>query len=59
MKIPSLSIVALAAATTLHAAPQPDFRLPEENANTDRAGQTISPRDYRGFVSVYYFGHET
>ena len=41
------------------AAPQPEFSLPENNNNTDRAGLDVSPRDYRQFISVYYFGHET
>ena len=53
------TLLPLAITASLHAAPQPDFQLPEINDNTDRAGQTVSPRDYRQFISVYYFGHET
>jgi len=41
--------------------PLPDFSL--ENHNPTPApmtsGPLVSPRDYLGFVSAYYFGHAT
>jgi len=39
--------------------PKPDFGLVDTNPNTSTFGQTISPRDYTGQVSAWYFGHST
>ena len=39
--------------------PRPDFQLTDVNANSARAGQAVSPRDYLGKVSAWYFGHST
>jgi len=36
-----------------------DFVLPDVNINSTTAGQNISPRNYLGFVSAYYFGAAT
>jgi hypothetical protein len=41
------------------ATPLPDFQLPDENPNSPRFGQVISPRQYQEQVSAYYFGLET
>lgn len=37
----------------------PDFQLTDENDNSDRFGETISPRDYLEQVSGWYFIHTT
>lgn len=39
--------------------PKPDFGLVDTNPNAFTFGQTISPRDYTGQVSAWYFGHST
>lgn len=38
---------------------QPDFLLQDVNSNSATNGQNVSPRDYLGLVSAYYFGHAT
>jgi hypothetical protein len=37
----------------------PDFSLPDVNPASPRAGTNVSPRDYEGQVSAWYFGHAT
>ena len=37
----------------------PDFSLVDINTTSDRYNETISPRDYLGSVSAWYFGHAT
>lgn len=37
----------------------PDFALPDVNSESARFGQNISPRDYQGEVSAWYFSHST
>jgi hypothetical protein len=37
----------------------PDFGIADVNPNSATSGQTISPRDYVGKVSAWYFGHST
>jgi hypothetical protein len=37
----------------------PDFHLTDVNPNSATAGQAVSPRDYLGKVSAWYFGHAT
>ncbi len=39
--------------------PVPEFGLQDVNATSQRLGQTVSPRDYLGQVSAWYFGHST
>ena len=36
-----------------------DFGLMDVNPTSDTFGTTVSPRDYIGTVSGYYFGHST
>jgi hypothetical protein len=36
-----------------------DFSLPDINETSATSGQNISPRDYLGQVSAWYFGHAT
>lgn len=36
-----------------------DFSLPDVNPASPRAGATVSPRDYAGVVTGWYFGHST
>lgn len=36
-----------------------DFSLPDQNPTSPRSGQAISPRDYLGDVSGWYFIHST
>jgi hypothetical protein len=40
-------------------APKPDFGLVDVNPNSVTSGKTISPRDYTGQISAWYFGHAT
>lgn len=37
----------------------PDFSLPDVNPASPSAGATVSPRDYAGVVTGWYFGHST
>lgn len=37
----------------------PDFSLPDVNPQSPRSGESVSPRDYLGQVSAWYFGHST
>lgn len=37
----------------------PDFSLVDVNATSSRFNENISPRDYTGGVSAWYFGHAT
>ena len=37
----------------------PDFHLVDVNPASPRAGRIVSPRDYQGQVSAWYFGHST
>jgi hypothetical protein len=37
----------------------PDFSLPDVNETSARYGELVSPRDYLGQVSAWYFGHAT
>lgn len=39
--------------------PAPDFLLLDVNPNSPTTGQDVSPRDYVGSVSGYYFGSAT
>jgi hypothetical protein len=39
--------------------PVPDFALEDVNAISPSFGQLVSPRDYVGHVSAWYFGHAT
>ena len=37
----------------------PNFALPDVNPNSETYNQTVSPRDFMGSVSGWYFGHAT
>ena len=37
----------------------PDFSLVDVNPNSATYGQNVSPQDFRGSISGYYFGHAT
>lgn len=37
----------------------PDFSIVDVNPNSSAYGDSISPRDYLGKVSCWYFGHST
>ena len=37
----------------------PDFGLIDVNPNSPRHNETVSPRDYLGSISAYYFGWAT
>jgi hypothetical protein len=37
----------------------PDFSIPDVNPASLRSGENVSPRDYEGRVSAWYFGHAT
>ena len=47
------------AGPTLGAAAVVDFGLLDVNPTSPRADQIVSPRDYLGSVSAWYFGHST
>ena len=36
-----------------------DFAVSDVNPNSARHGEAVSPRDYLGQVSAWYFGHAT
>jgi hypothetical protein len=36
-----------------------DFSLPDVNPHSTRFEETVSPRDYTGAISAWYFGHAT
>lgn len=50
---------AAGAGGSMAAAPKPDFGLVDVNPNSVTSGKTISPRDYTGQISAWYFGHAT
>jgi hypothetical protein len=37
----------------------PDFSLTDANANSARYQEAVSPREYLGQISAWYFGHST
>jgi hypothetical protein len=37
----------------------PDFSLNDENPASTTGGQQVSPSQYRGRVSAWYFGHSS
>ena len=37
----------------------PDFALTDVNPNSSRYQEIVSPRDYLGGISAWYFGHST
>ena len=37
----------------------PDFSLTDVNPTSSRYNEAISPRDYLGGISAWYFGHST
>ncbi|UCC30167.1 MAG: hypothetical protein JSU86_18455 [Phycisphaerales bacterium] len=37
----------------------PDFSVADVNADSARYGEAVSPRDYLGQISAWYFGHST
>ncbi|MFN0125314.1 MAG: hypothetical protein ACKV19_01350 [Verrucomicrobiales bacterium] len=53
----ALSVSALLQAGA-SAIPQPDFTLTDINPGSVRSQQSISPRNYRGLISAWYFGRE-
>lgn len=36
-----------------------DFSLPDVNPASPTSGQNVSPRDFQGRVSAWYFGHSS
>lgn len=50
------AVVLLGWGTAWGAEPVPDFALRDENPNSVRYRQQVSPRDYGLQVSAYYFG---
>lgn len=43
----------------LGANPVPDFSLTDVNPNSATYNQTVSPRQYLGKITAWYFGHST
>ena len=54
-----LAAGALVAACGPSLEPAPDFTLSDVNSSSARYGEDVSPRDYLGRVSAWYFGHAT
>ncbi len=50
------ALLAISAGAQVVSDPKPDFQLRDANPNSPRAGQSVSPRDYRLQISAYYFG---
>ena len=57
----SLALILVLAACGGSSSPAmaPDFLLQDVNLNSPTTGQDVSPRDYVGSVSGYYFGAAT
>lgn len=45
--------------TTLPEDAAPDFAILDINPDSPRHDEMVSPRDYVGHISAYYFGHAT
>ena len=67
-RLPGMRFVLLASTLLLACQPRaapapsgqlPDFRLSDVAPESPRFGQEVSPRDYQGKVSGWYFGHST
>ena len=39
--------------------PMPDFHLDDVNPASATFGDSVSPRQYTGVISAWYFGHST
>ena len=46
-------------AADLGLSPVADFSLVDANTTSETYGEEVSPRDYLGEVSAWYFGHST
>ncbi len=55
----SLVAVVAVASTTEGGEPMPDIALSDVNSTSATFGKMVSPRDYEGNVSGWYFGHAT
>ncbi len=55
------ALLVLSAGTSAAIAGQimPDFELPDVNSTSSTYNQLVSPRDYIGSASAWYFGHAT
>lgn len=51
--------LAIAASPARGGVVMPDFHLFDVNSTSSTFNQLVSPRDYLGQVSAYYFGHAT
>lgn len=55
---PALALVVVSACRpSVSGGVEPDFRLVDVNPASARSHESISPRDYEGQVSAWYFGH--
>jgi len=54
--VPLVLLLVPAALGRAQTTPVPDFQLRDENPNSTRYHQVVSPRDYRMQISAYYFG---
>jgi hypothetical protein len=55
---PALALIAVAACRpSVTGGVEPDFHLVDVNPASARSQQSVSPRDYEGQVSAWYFGH--
>lgn len=57
--IAALVAAAISTTTAQSAEPVPELSLMDMNPTSDTHGQMVSPRDYVGKVSGWYFGHST
>jgi hypothetical protein len=56
---PPAQLTAVVRATEVSLELVEDFSLPDTNETSSRYGEEVSPRDYSGGVSAWYFGHAT
>jgi hypothetical protein len=57
--VPLLLLTATLYAASAGAVPLPDVELEDVNSTSPHYGDFLSPRDYLGSVTAWYFGHAT
>ncbi|MFQ5844957.1 MAG: hypothetical protein ACE5JG_08215 [Planctomycetota bacterium] len=54
---PLIALVAACGSSTTVPLRAPDFALQDMNPTSASAGTAVSPRDYLGFTTAWYFGN--
>lgn len=57
--IPLIGVMGCSSVAPLADGPVTDFALVDVNAGSPSFGETVSPRDHQGQVSLWFFGHAT